>query len=139
MFFKSLLLIPCAKKETAQPTAWRNGYYKTYRLIYALPSVRIHSRFRSPEGNWYVVDTYNIPVRKYLDLSAMITKDGKAKFFKRPDLEWYMLPPDTIFNIGVSSSQGDFLVGGLQFEYIEGQQNKPLYLGNKGYRRFMKL
>lgn len=122
MFFRSALLTPLPKARTDHASAWKDGYYETYRLTAEVPAVRVHSRFRSPGGRWFAVDTYNVSVAHFQESMALVAsgRDGRAWTFKRPGLAWYCLLPSTVVNVGIAAKQGYHEGGGLQFEFVNG-------------------
>ena len=120
MFFRSSVLTEILKLPTSQSGAWKVGFYETYRLNFELPAVRLHSRFRHCGGRWFAVDLYNFSVTDFHDLMALVTARGNPWFFKRPDLDWYVLPPGMLVNVGIAKDQGFHEGGGLQFEFVGG-------------------
>jgi hypothetical protein len=125
MFFNSSLLTPLAKHPTDHLTAWRDEYYETYRLNFEIPAVRLHPRNR-PGGRWFAVDTHDIGVRQYQGLMAIVDKHGDPTFFRGPVLDWCLLLPRTIVNVGVAAEQGFHEGGGLQFEFRQGEPAQVL-------------
>ena len=126
MLFRTSLLSLLAKGHTSQPNAWKDGYYDSYRLMFELPAVRVHSRFRSPAGRWFAVDTYDVSLTTFQHSMALVTSNGQPWFFKRPDLAWYLLLPGTVVNVGLAAEQGFHEGGGLQFEFVSGRHAQLL-------------
>ena len=129
MFFKSPLLTSITKTaHTSHIGAWKDSYYETYRLNFELPAVRLHSHYRGCGGKWFAVDTYNMSLRDFHNSMALLTAHARPQpwFFKRPDLDWYILAPATVLNVGIAAEQGFHDGGGLQFEYVRGHHAQLL-------------
>jgi hypothetical protein len=139
MFFRTALLTSLAQRRTSQPSAWKDGYYETYRLTAELPAVRVHGRSKAPGGRWFAVDTYNVSVAEFQEAMALIASDrpGRAWKFKNPDIAWYCLRPGTVVNVGLVAEQGYHKGGGVQFEFVDGED--AYLLGQASERRQVRL
>jgi hypothetical protein len=122
MYFRTSLLVPLPRGHTDHDGAWKDGYYETYRLMAELPAVRMHSRYVSPGGKWFAVDTYNVSIEGFQESMALIARNrpNRAWTFQRPGVAWYCLLPGTVVNVGVAAEQGYHAGGGLQVEYVSG-------------------
>jgi hypothetical protein len=125
MFISSPLATPRKQFTTNHLDAWEDGYYESYVLNQDLPAIRLHPRHRSG-GSWFAVDTYDITTRNYQDQLAMLGKRGSPRVFKRPVVEWCVLPKETTVNVGVAAEQGFHKGGGFQFERKDGPEVQVL-------------
>ena len=125
-----------SNRETSQPNAWLEGY-RTFRLNFVIPAIRIHSKFRTCGGRWFAVDTYNISLKHFQDEMAMVNSHGKSWTFKQPEVDWYLLKENSIFNVGLAKNQGSHAGGGLQFEFRSGPW--PVFMEKASGREFIRL
>ncbi len=126
MHLSSALLTPLKKASTSQSTAWKDGIYLTYRLNFAISGVRLHELGRSHFGHWFAVDPNNWTVKTYQDRLALVNKQCNAIRLKKPELDYFLLYPNSIFNIGIAAKQGFHKGGGWQFEFVTGPKPKVL-------------
>jgi len=108
------LLTLIAERPTSQPAAWRDGKYKTYRLNFTIPAVRLHEAGHSCHGSWFAVDEYNLSIPTYHVRYALL------QTLSQPELDIYLLAPRTIVNAGDAARQGFYAGGALQFEVLSG-------------------
>jgi hypothetical protein len=93
-------------------------FYQVSKI--SLPAARLHSTSRRCSGSWFAVDLYDVAIADYHNLMALVNQKGKPWFFKRPDLDRYILLPGSIVNVGIAKQQGFHEGGGLQFEFVSG-------------------
>lgn len=98
--------------KTTHMDAWKDGYYETYCVHVALPAVRLHAKLHRRLGRWFAVDTYAESVAQFRKKMALINPSEVAESF--------ILPPETVFNIGTAKEQGRLPGGGFQIELVNG-------------------
>lgn len=108
------------KAKTEHTSAWKNGYYETYRLNETIPAARLHMSSRKCGGAWFALDAYDVSIEAFHSRLALVDKSGKAATLKNPSLDRYLLAPGTIVNVGLAKSQGQHHGGGWQVEYVSG-------------------
>jgi hypothetical protein len=122
MHLSSTLLTPLKKASTSQSTAWKDGIYLTYRLNFAITGVRLHALGRSHFGRWFAVDPQNWTALNYQHRLALVNKQGKPILLKKYELDYFILYPTSIFNVGIAAKQGFHTGGAWQFEFVKGPQ-----------------